>query len=352
MPLYRYILRPSGPFGTPLRSDTLHGHLVCVAAELDGPDAATALVERFISDDPPFVCSSAFPAGLLPMPCLPPIPRRVFRERYADPDGSFAGDLFLALSVYKKFRKRRFLPVAIWEELADRMSPDSLFERWMRECRGSMTDVAGNDRNGQCARRLLECTAFDPPKDSRHRKWSADHLQTHNTIDRASGAVLQDGGFHLTESTFYRADAALHLYVRTDDMAAFERLLEHIAACGFGRDRSTGNGQFTWQRDEAFDPAPLEAPVGSHRMTLSVLSAMDLSAMRGWYGVFSKHGKVWDGLGGTNPFKKPFLAVAEGGVFESLPRGGFVLRGLHPDPQVAQILWPLTIPLAVSTTEA
>ncbi len=352
MPLYRYILRPRGPFATPARSDTLHGHLVCAAAELDGSDAATALVDRFASDDPPFVCSSAFPADLLPMPCLPPIPRRAFRERYAAPDGPFAGDLFLALSVYKKFRKRRFLPVAIWEELADRMSPDTLFERWMRECRNSMPAASGSNDQGHRARRLLECTAFDPPMDSRHRKWSAAHLETHNTIDRASGAVLQEGGLYLSESTFYRHDAALHLYVRTDDIAAFDRLLGHIETCGFGRDRGTGKGHFTRERDAAFDPASLEGRAGGHMMSLSVLSATNLSAMRGWYGVFSKHGRVWNGFGEKNPFKKPFLAMAEGGVFESLPAGGYVLRGLHPDPKVAQILWPLTIPLAVRTTEA
>ncbi len=351
MPLYRYILRPMGPFGTPARSDTLHGHLVCAAAELDGPDAATALVDRFASDDPPFVCSSAFPAGMLPMPCLPPIPRRLFKDRYAASQGPFTGDLFAALSVYKKFRKRRYLPVAIWEELADRISPDRLFERWMRECRGSAA-ASGDDGNGQCAGRLLECTAFDPPRDSRRRAWSASHLEPHNTIDRAAGTVLQEGGFYLAESTFYRDDAALHLYVRTADIAAFDRLLGHIETCGFGRDRSTGKGHFTRERDAAFDPASLEGRAGSHVMSLSVLSAADLSAMRGWYGVFSKHGRVWDGFGEKNPFKKPFLAVAEGGVFESLPAGGYVLRGLHPDPKVTQILWPLTIPLAARATEA
>ena len=71
MPLYRYTITPRGAFGTPMRSDTLHGQLLCAAAELDGGEAVAGLIAAFDSDNLFFVCSSAFPAGMLPMPCLP-----------------------------------------------------------------------------------------------------------------------------------------------------------------------------------------------------------------------------------------------------------------------------------------
>ena len=331
MALYRYILRPASPFGTPMRSDTLHGHLVCAAAELEGQEAATTLVERFVANDPPFICSSAFPKDMLPMPCLPPLPRRLFEERYTAPGGFFKGDLFAALTAYKSFRKQRHLSMRVWLDCSEDMCAEVLFNSF-----------------------LFEKADFGLPTDlsRRNRPWASPYLQTHNTIDRSRGSVLLEGGFHLTESTFYRDDATLHLYVETTDVASFERLFRHIAECGFGRDRSTGKGHFTWLRDMDFDPTLLERSRRSHLMSLSVLSAENLSAMRGWYGVFSKLGKVWDGFGEKNPFKKPFLAVSEGGVFESLPSAGYVLRGLHPDPKVAQILCPLTIPLTVRSTEA
>jgi len=78
---------------------------------------------------------------------------------------------------------------------------------------------------------------------------------------------------------------------------------------------------------------------------------MDMSTLRGWYATFTKHGKAWDGFGESRPFKKPFLALEEGAVYESLPASGYLLRGLHPDPAIVQILWPLTIPLTLDPTE-
>ena len=55
MALYRYTILPRGPFSTPLRSDTLHGQLLCAAAQLDGDKAVTELIDAFGTDKPPFV---------------------------------------------------------------------------------------------------------------------------------------------------------------------------------------------------------------------------------------------------------------------------------------------------------
>ncbi|WP_155887711.1 type III-A CRISPR-associated RAMP protein Csm4 [Paucidesulfovibrio longus] len=315
-----------------MRSDTLHGQLLCAAAELDGQDAVTELITAFESDKPPFICSSALPEGMLPMPCLPPLPRDEFRARFCKQDGPFCGDRVRALNFYKAFRKLAYVPIGVWSELRSGLDQASLFKRWVQDWRN-------------------DCNAFHPKQASAEAVWQTAHVESHNSIDRATGGVLQDGGLFLSESTFFGSDARLDLYVRAETPEAFERLLGHVAATGFGRDTSTGKGWFTFERDDTFDPSRLKG-LGTHRMTLSVLSAMDMSEAKGWYRVFAKSGRVWGALGEGNPFKKTFLAMAEGSVFESLPDRGYVLRGLHPNPKVVQVTWPVTIAFTLATQEA
>jgi len=329
MPLFRYTITPLSAFGTPLRSDTLHGHLLCAAGELDGPDAVRGLIARFESGSPPFVCSSALPRGFLPMPCLPPIARRSFRKRFVGSGGGRNMDEFQALTCYKRFRKLEFIPLAVWMETRSGMSLANLFERWLED---------------QKVFRVSSAPGSNWAK--RH------HLEAHNSMDRTTGSVLQEGGLYLSEVDFYGKETRLDLYVRTEEVEAFERLLTHIRDTGFGRDRSTGKGAFTFGRDTGFDASSLDAP-HSHRMSLSVLAAEDMRLLAtGWYSTFAKHGKVWDGFGQTNPFKRPFLALGEGSVFREMPDGGYVLHGLHPDPGIVQVTWPLTVPLTVRTEEA
>lgn len=319
MALYRYTIVPRGAFGTPLRSDTLHGQLLCAAAELDGGEAVAGLIAAFATDRPPFVCSSAFPAGMLPMPCLPPLSRSAFRERFCTPDGIFGGNTVEALEAHKAFRKLPFVPTGIWIALCDSLDQTGLFERW-----------------------LQHPDAFRPGAAQAEDTWQRSQVEAHNSIDRVTGRVLQEGGFFVSEATFYSTGARLDLYVRTEDCTAFERLLGHVADTGFGRDTSTGKGWFDFTRDEAFAPGELDGD-GSHRMSLSVFSAMDLSAVSGWYRVFAKSGRVWGALGKNNPFKQAFLAMEEGSVFESLPTGGYLLQGLHPDPRIVQVAHPLCL---------
>ena len=331
MPFYRYKITPRGAFGTPMRSDTLHGQLLCAASELDGAEAVTDLIAAFESDTPPFVCSSALPEGLLPMPCLPPLPREEFLERFCTQGSFFKGNKVQALGAYKTFRKLSHVPLNVWTELRSALSQSRLFERWLQDRRHNPD-------------------AFRPAPARTETVWRAEHIEAHNSIDRLTGSVSQEGGLFLTESTFYGSHAKLDLYAFTENPEKFERLLAHVASTGFGRDASTGKGWFAFERDPSFDSAEFKG-AGTCRMTLSVLSAMDMSAVDGWYRIFSKSGRVWGSLGEGNPFKKAFLAMEEGSVFKSLPARGYVLRGLHPDPKVVQITWPLGIALTLANRE-
>lgn len=315
MSILRYRVTPEAPFATPLRSDTLHGQLLCAARELDGEGAVGELIQAFEAGEAPFVTGSAFPEGMLPMPVLPGIPREAFADMAAS-RRDLGGNLVDALAAYKRFRKVRFLPWDLFRERGGKVSMRGIFHAWL-----------------------------DAPQRFEAKACEAA-VESHNAIDRRLTTVRKTGGLFFSEVHFHEPGTVLDLLVRTTDAGRFERYLEHVAATGFGADASTGRGHFSIERDESFDGSPFDAQ-GSHHMTLSVASAMDLSGFRGHYATFTKYGKIWSGFGEHNPFKKPFLAFAEGSVFSSIPAGGFVLRHIHADPKVVQVTWPLTLPLTL-----
>lgn len=323
MAMYRYRVTPLTSFASPMQSDTLHGHLLWAARELEGEPAIQELIQGFEQGKPPFVCSSAMPRGMLPMPVLPPIPRK----RFADLVREMGFDsLFEALGQYKTFRKLSWIPLHVWQELRNGLSQEQLFSLWLRD-----------------AKKPENKRVFSPPFASQRV------IQAHNSINRATGTVLE-GGLFFPEVMFYDRGAELDLYVMTDDRTFFERLLGHLAACGFGADRTTGKGHLSWQRDDSFEPQKLNSS-GTHEMTLSVLSAENLGEVRGFYKTFTKYGKVWNGFGERNPFKKPFVAFAEGSVFSARPETGYVLHGIHSDSKVVQVLWPVTLAFSLAATE-
>lgn len=318
MSVNRYIIKPLGPFSTPLRSDTLYGHIICAAATLDGPEGAESLIHGFENCAPPFLLSSAFPQGMLPMPTLPPIPRSSFKKLTAERK-EFKGEMFAALEAAKRFKKLSLVPESLLYENSGVLSTESLFTRWLDK--PDLFAGQGGDA-------------------------VAPELEPHNSIHRITGSVLDQGGFYLSESVWRRRDARLALYVKTDDRSLFERYFNYVADTGYGADRSTGKGHFSYERDDSFDPAPFSRG-GNAMLSLSVCSATDLSSFTGSYDLFAKYGRVWSGFGERNPYKKPFAAFSEGAVFTRMPTTDYVLRGIHPNPSIVQVVQPLTLPVRV-----
>ena len=308
MQVYRYKIKPHSAFATPLRSDTLYGQLLCAAAELDGAAGVEGLIRQFKQKQPPFILSSAFSAGRLPMPVLAGIKRSQF-EKLAD------GQMFETLSQHKKFRKKSSLAVADWAAVSGQMSSLKLFQYCQNK-----NDIEA-DGHGQTARTM------------------------HNSIDRNSNRVIE-GGLYSDEANYFKPDFTYDLYVKTADQESFERLFKHIAISGFGADASTGKGQFELTLDDAFDDTVFHHQGNAH-MSLSVCMAEETDQFTGTWNLFTKLGKVGNGFGETNPFKKPFIAFTEGSVFTAMPDSSYVLHHIHSNPDYVQIGLPLTLPLTL-----
>lgn len=313
MTLHRYRIRPLSAFATPLRSDSLYGHLLWRAAERLGASKVRELIAAFDSSAPPFRLSSAFPADCLPMPCLPPLSRSHFRQQFAAAGGQ---ELINALQDYKKFRKLPFVRRSALQQQAKSLSQAALFKAWRK------------DQNA--------VAAVEP--------FSRSDEQPHNSIDRASGKVLSQGGLHFGRATWYRPGIELDLYVECDNLELFETLMTDLQHSGYGADASTGKGQFRFERDPQFSATDWLTN-GNARLLLSLISAENMAEFDGYYQPQIKHGRAWSGFGEKNPFKKPFLALGEGAVLTAMPDRGFVLHNLHTNPELVQVLWPVTLPL-------
>lgn len=308
MQVYRYKIKPLSAFATPMRSDTLYGQLLCASAELDGTAGVEALLKQFTDWQPPFILSSAFPAGKLPVPVLPGIKRATFKKLAQ-------GSMFDKLSEHKKFRKHSYINVADWTDIAGQMSSLKLFQQYSNQ--------------------LDDCVEIK----------SKPARTMHNSIDRNSNRVIE-GGLYSEAAHYFDKNFTYDLYVKTADRNRFERLFRHIAASGFGADASTGKGRFSFELDTTFDDSIFNHQ-GNAVMNLSVCVATETDQFAGTWNLFTKLGKVWNGFGEKNPFKKPFIAFTEGSVFTQMPASSYVLNNIHSNPDYVQIGLPLTLPLTL-----
>jgi CRISPR-associated protein Csm4 len=304
MQAYRYRITPKSPLGTPLRSDTLMGQCLWAAALMDGERAVTELIREFESEDPPFILSSGFPADMLPMPVLPPLPRASGKGR----------EYYRQGKNIKDFAKLKWIGLDIWRQCRDQLGPSRLFQHW------DSIPHAFSDAG------------------------AIPFLEPHNTIDRRSDTVLE-GGFFFTESQLPCASTELDVYAQTSDPERLDRYLDFVCRHGYGKDTSIGRGHLGYRRLDD-DVSDLFRAEGTHSMLLSVFSASDLSGTQGYYKPFVKRGRVWE-PGGRTPLKKPILAFEEGSVLSGFPRGSYVLRNIHSDERVVQIMWPLGLPCTI-----
>ncbi len=320
MALYRYRIKPESALATPFRSDTLYGHLLWMAAQWEGAERVTELIEAFDGPNPPFRLSNAFPAGTLPKPHLPGIPRDRFASEFRQ-----HGDLVTVLQKYKKFRKLKYIDLDVWQVLRGRLSQEALFAHWL----------ANQAQDASSSEKITSRQATQP----------------HNSIDRNTGSVLREGGLHFAQATWFGQDVELDLYVESENIETFETLFEHLSKVGYGADRSVGKGQFSYERDESFESQSL-VQQGDYQLSLSVCAAQDCREFDGYWKPMVKHGRTWSGFGEKNPFKKPFLAFTEGSLFNSMPTQGYLLRNIHSNPEIVQVTWPLTIPVTLEVDHA
>ena len=214
------------------------------------------------------------------------------------------------MSLFKKYRKKRFLPLSVWQRHGKSLSVADLFTEF---CKNPCLWEAAVAKRQQ---------------------------EMHVTISRNSSTALE-GGLFVSHTYWPAWGMEYHLYAQTEDSSALLGRLRRIGQLGFGRDASTGKGVFSIEEDAGFVPPTENLP---HGLLVSMLSALDMRGLDGWYAVEVKSGKAGQSISRGNPYKSPFLCVQEGAVLTGLPKGPFVLKGLNANPDIVQITQPLTLP--------
>jgi len=180
----------------------------------------------------------------------------------------------------------------------------------------------------------------------------------HNTIDRIKGSVRKGGLFSQEETFFDDGFGVFEVYLKTVyfSFKDLERIFEYISSGGFGRDKSTGKGYFTFEIYEGIDLP--EAVEPNAFMTLSSYIPKEDDPTDGYYNIIHKYGK----LGGLyakgisevngNPFKVPLLMFSSGSVFfdENFEQNkvyGSLLKNVHQNKDIRHYAYAFPVGINV-----
>jgi CRISPR-associated protein Csm4 len=336
--LLRYPLRLQSALGSPLRSDTLSGQLLCAYREKHGEPALEDLIAEIKQGNLPFVLSDALPRQHLPVPTFPPVPRRLFQELA---DSLCGGDRYQALQLQKTNKKElSFLTCEYWQDLR---------------------------RDGSLLAMLRVLFTQSPERNEKHvteRNWQQRTVpEMHNVIDRLQNTTLQRGGIFTVENTWMGMtdesgtkltgkgmELDLYAHVRPDFQTELEDLLRRVGLTGYGRDASVGLGHLEVGMAEDASTL-LECEGANCFLSLSTCSTTDGSVLQGgYYKIRPKFGKVWSGFGENAPFKKPILVLDPGSILRRIPAPDTtILQGVHPtNAKVIQYASGIFLPFVLS----
>ncbi len=298
MKLHEINLIPRSGFGTPLKGDTLFGHL-CWQAAYDENLLGTPLKELLGNyEQKPFAVISSAAIKLED------------------------GHAF----------KRPDMPLSLLQpvDTADRVEKmqrikEKKGEKWMRvESIGALDFGAVSFYGDEALARHMGRSPHGKSvtgagRDAAHKSIVTHHPHPHNTINRLSQSTGTGGFAPFQHDNFYYHPAALlAVFVLIDDTVThIERVLEgvrRIGEWGFGRDASIGMGRFTV---DGHREIPLPDPAGANGCyTLGPCVPEKGSCSRRFFIPFTRFGKHGDVMAvGGNPFKNPVVMADEGAVF-------------------------------------
>ncbi len=287
---YTIEITMKSPLITSFQSDTLFGH-ICWAIRFlkwNQDNKLDDFLSRYDNrEHPPLLISNGFPQGYLPKPIIPPVTQKELEDIIGKEnriEKSFK---------IKAIKKIDLMPKETFKLLQQEVIISSKLFRVLDEC---YDDFMHLKEGGQSI------------------------LVQHNTISRLKGKV--EAGLYSQEETFFNRDGSLfEIYLMTNYFALddLDRIFKYISIEGYGSDKSTGKGHFTFEIKEGIDIS--NSPEPNAFITLSSYIPSENDPTRGYYSIIHKFGK----LGGLyakgisevygNPFKIPLIMFSAGSTF-------------------------------------
>ncbi len=299
----RLILKPKSSFSNPIQSDTLFGMLCWVLRYDKGEQTLIEFLQE-CQKGRAMVFSNAFPKDCLPFPLLP------IRQFSPSKDIDI-----------KSIKKKNFIK----------------------------KDLLQNKINNVISQKTIKLL-FEV---SRSIPQEANEPTPHNTIDRLTSSTLRRGGLFFSDERFFAENHLLDLYFQNNSILDDNTVIDYVEAigkAGYGKDASTGKGQFivTEKNDIEFSYSDCNAFMS---LSLGILSETD--PRNGYYKLHTKYPKTGisnDKAVNEIPFKKPIAMIKEGSIFYDNPVKeiyGTIISNIHADPRIVhngQILaYPLTV---------
>ena len=290
MALYRVTIQLTSPLVTPLKGDTIWGHVVWGIANHEGESAVQEFLDGCGGTEPVFVASSAFPSGFI----CKPLPAPYARKAQLSPDD---------YAQIKKFKKERY--------------------------------VRASD--------YLDVPA--PVQDGGENPFKSVVL-THNSMDRFSNTVTDGGLYAVTEQWAKQRDFDIYI-ASTYTAERVGQLCGWAFENGYGADASTGRGNFT-MTGKAAEVHPKRG--GGEYMALAPFFLPQQSGVTNLRAdTFIRNGKIGGAFASIlPPWKKTVVLYDEGAVFtsdHSLQYVGELLRNMHTDARICQSGFAPVIPL-------
>jgi len=295
MTLYRIRFKLCSAIVTPLKGDTIWGHIVWGIANNEGDDAVTDFLDQEKSE-PALVVSSAFPAGMLCRDLPPPKDR---------PEENLDEEEY---SKIKKEKKKKYMPA------------DKYFEK---------------------AETLYAETANIPEGVSAIHKTPV----MHNTIDRFTNNVSEGSPFPIEEEWPY-TNIDWDFYILSSFSGErVKQLVDWAFENGYGADASTGKGKIE------IKGAPIQVKTkirGNKYMALGPFVGTDkLEEIRA--DIFVRSGKLGGSFASSmSPYKKPVVLFDEGAVIKSdtqIEYAGKLLEKMHSNEKICQSGFTPVIPI-------
>ncbi|MCK9263766.1 MAG: hypothetical protein RBR09_13575 [Desulfobulbaceae bacterium] len=311
MRIYAITIRPSSPFGTPLKGDTIFGHFCWQAVESD--DILIGGIDRWIGcyDERPFsVFSSAWPrigAG-----------EETFAIRRPDLPLSMLEDPYLASDCEARLKNRKQEKARKWLLVGENFQVRLQRENMLND--QDLYDRLTADLPAVEKKRLRQAP-------DRHKRPVSSAEQQHNTINRLT-MTTGKGEFapYSMDNSHYLPGLELVVLAALDEEACgpdgLRKAFSRIGEWGFGRDASTGLGRFAVIRVEE-----IEIPAYGKDSDACLAIGPCVPEQNFWREMyftpfirFGRHGARMLHTG--RPFKNPVVMADEGGVFVP-PAGKF-----------------------------
>jgi CRISPR-associated protein Csm4 len=338
-------IKPLSGFGTPLKGDTIFGHLCWQAAydnDLFGKPIAELLAGY--DRDPFLITSSAYPkfhvhgkaVRALKRPDLPV-------QFFLSLEGENAREII---------GQRKAMKAKTWMTLVAGERIESLRSMNYLDDLGLLNHMGGSGAlQAQGAGCKVESETI-----------TRSFLQTRNAVNRTTGATAAGAfaPFGVEQSVFIPGMELALLAAISDDIspASVEKALVRVGETGYGKDASIGLGRFEVTGMDEVDLGALGSHGPNACYTLGPCVPDKSVYRRTYYKPFIRFGRHGDVLAKSkNPFKNPVIMADEGAVLEPLDRailhrpyiGTGVMHVSKTEPNSVTQGYTLYIPVTVET---